>query len=162
MSNDEPKYQDVLDEETLALLGESLAPLDVSAERMLKLRSRIMDNVQPISTAKRPEPFTLRLDDGVWKRVFPKIEKKVLRVDREAGTYAYLLRVAPGGWSPPHRHKREEICVVISGEAVIGGVQLKAGDYHVAPKGSRHGLGRSTTGALLYFESAINENVIGF
>ena len=150
----------VLDEQTLELLGSALEPVEFPSERLRALRSRLMDEIRQDSPSAPAEPVTVRLEEGAWIRTAPKIEKKILRMDSEAGTEAYLLRMAPGATVPAHEHQHDEICLVLSGELSFTDIHLKAGDFHVSPKGSRHGTASSVTGALLYLETSLHANTV--
>ncbi|MEN8133275.1 MAG: cupin domain-containing protein [Pseudomonadota bacterium] len=106
--------------------------------------------------------ITLRADEG-WFELAPKIEKKVLHIDHEAGTESYLLRVQPGAEVPPHTHAGDELCVVLEGEVTYeGGLRLQAGDYHMAKRGSTHQHARSETGALVYLQGALEDRQTAF
>jgi len=65
-------------------------------------------------------------------------------------TRSVLIELAPGGTLPAHRHHEHGECVVLRGEARLGELVVRQGDYHVAPKDSRHGAVASRDGALLY------------
>ena len=58
-----------------------------------------------------------------------------------------FLRVDPGARYPPHHHSGGEDCYVISGEIIVAGQRLHAGDFHRAEPDSDHGVLASDTGA---------------
>ncbi len=149
------KYDDVLDEETLRLLGDAPAPLDVSPERMQRLRDRIMQKIDDDIAQASQAFLTVRTDDGDWVEIAPKISKKVLYANSETGAESYLLKADPGAEAPPHSHEHDEHCVVLEGAFTFGeGIYLKAGDYHFAPRGSEHGIASTDIGVLVYIQTA--------
>lgn len=66
---------------------------------------------------------------------------------RERGSY--LMRLAPGAATIPHRHAAREEYLILEGEAIESdGTVLKPGDWIVYEPGSHHGT-RTETGCLL-------------
>ena len=145
----------VLDDDTLQTLGAAMAPTALPPERQQALRAKVMQRIAQEKTSGMTSLITIREGEGSWIQVAPKIEKKLLHVDRDAGTESYLLRVQPGAEAPGHRHEHDELCLVLEGEVNFDDVYLQAGDWHVAPKGSWHGTARSATGALLFLQSGL-------
>jgi anti-sigma factor ChrR (cupin superfamily) len=72
---------------------------------------------------------------------------KILSLDRARDIATVLMRVDPGGRYPAHSHTSAEDCYVISGEIVIQGQRLHAGDFHRAEAGSDHAELSSEKGA---------------
>jgi anti-sigma factor ChrR (cupin superfamily) len=99
--------------------------------------------------------ITIRANAGGWITIMPGVEKKRLHVESASGVESFLLRVAPGAGLPEHPHLQDEICLVLSGEFVIGELHLKAGDYHHAFAGAPHPACHSPTGAVLYIRGAL-------
>jgi hypothetical protein len=87
--------------------------------------------------------------EGAWAPFLPGIEKKRLWSDD-----AFMLRCAPGAIIPPHAHARHEHLVIISGDFSLGGRTFRVGDYHGAPAGNDHGLGRTEDGCILLVQLA--------
>lgn len=148
------KYDDVLDEQTLQLLGEAPSVSEVSPDQMQGLRDRVMRRVDDdIANASRSF-FTIRADDGPWIEIAPGIEKKVLFANPQTGTESYLLKAEPGAEAPPHPHEHDEHCMVLEGEVSFGdGIHLRAGDYHFAPGGSEHAEQHTDVGVLVYIQT---------
>ena len=93
----------------------------------------------------------MRSGTGQWIDFLPRVQIKLLHFD---GRYnSVLLRMAPGGSLPAHSHGDDEECMVLEGEVYLGDIRVKAGDYHLALKGSHHGELRSDTGALLFLRT---------
>ena len=154
-----PQLPRVLDDAMLGLLGEAQTPAEMPAPRKSKLFSRIMagiDNAESSGdrSSRRSGFVTVRADEGEWIVLAPKIEKKLLFLDRERSVEAYLLRIHPGGEVPRHVHQADEYCLVLEGDVSFDDIHLKAGDFHLARRDSWHETARSQGGALLYLESA--------
>ncbi len=147
--------QSVLDDETLELLGMAPAPVDLPPDRMQALRARVMERISQEKASELPPFVTIRAGEGEWIEIAPKIEKKCLHIDHAAGTESYLLRVQPGAEAPGHLHEQDELCLVLEGEVTFDDLPLRAGDWHFARKGSRHGTARTQTGALLYLQAPL-------
>jgi len=146
--------QDILDQETLDLLGSSTSRAEVAGDRMARLRDRVMERIDQESATAAPY-VTIREGEGRWIEIAPSMEKKILAVDEQAGTESYLLRMHPDARPDAHRHEKDEICVVLEGDISFDDIHLKAGDFHMARKGTRHGPARTVNGALLYIQGAL-------
>jgi quercetin dioxygenase-like cupin family protein len=75
------------------------------------------------------------------------VQLRPLRVVGEAAGTA-LLRFAPGGRSPAHRHPGGEDLYVVDGRLRVGDRELEAGDFLYTPPGLAHDA-ESTDGALV-------------
>jgi anti-sigma factor ChrR (cupin superfamily) len=74
---------------------------------------------------------------------------KLLSFD-EASEYAVVLgKLEPGSRYPSHRHVHPEDIFMISGDLHVGEEVIRAGDFHHADAGSRHGVNWSETGCVL-------------
>ena len=82
--------------------------------------------------------FSIRADEGEWRAVMPGVDAKLLRLDMERQTATLLARIGPGVVYPGHHHSGPEECYVISGDVIIQGQHLHAGDFHHADAGSEH------------------------
>ena len=82
--------------------------------------------------------YTVHAQDGWLTAPLPGIMLKVLSRDLERNTVTLLMRAAPGARYPAHHHTGGEDCYVISGEVVIEGRTLRAGDFHRAEKDTDH------------------------
>ena len=155
----DPKYDSLLDDGTLGLIGSGQKPLDVAESRLMKLREQVMGRIDAEELAEHSGLITVRSYDGPWEKIAPLIEKKVLQFDENKGTESYLLRVEAGAEAPSHRHGQDELCIMLEGEIQYGDFTLRAGDYHFAPKGSVHGSAHSVQGALLFIHSGIDSQI---
>lgn len=146
---------ELIDQQTLADIALNLTPLAPQGARTQALRERIMCAVAELTPVSIDSFTTVRATEGVWANFAPKIRIKMLH---EAGAMkAFLLRLEPGAVLAAHDHDEDEHCLVLEGEAYLGEVHVRAGDYHVAPKGTRHGVIRSESGALLYIRAPLSD-----
>jgi quercetin dioxygenase-like cupin family protein len=83
-----------------------------------------------------------------WIERAPGISIKLLASDGRIASY--FCRVAPGTEAEGHLHAEDEECMMIEGDLFFGDLLLQAGDYQLAPAGSRHGRISSDVGALLF------------
>jgi len=153
---------DVLSEDEVMLLSSDLAEIegvDVQSVRMQSLRSKIMAQVDVHESANNLDLITVRADSGDWQEVTDKIRKKVLHIDEKTGVESYLLKIEAGATDAPHIHSTDEHCIVLEGDVSFGDLQLNTGDYHLAPKGSRHDEAHSVHGALLYIQTGLEQRV---
>lgn len=122
-----------------------LPPATLPPDRQESLRRRVLERVQACREAGK-QLIHVPLKAGEWRQLLPGVRMKMLCTDQRA----VLLDLAPGASLPVHRHHEDEECVVLRGEACLGDVTVRQGDYHLARAGSRHGTVRSESGALLY------------
>jgi len=149
-------YDDVLDAQTLQLLGEATAGIDTVPEQMQGLRDQVMRRIDDAIARTSRSFFTVRNHAGAWIEFAPGIKKKVLAINPETGAESCLLRAEPGAEAPAHIHELDEHCLVLEGEMVFdGGTHLKEGDYHFAPAGSRHGTIHTDVGVLVYIQTGV-------
>ena len=134
--------------ETLLL---AVPPIDPPPARAAALRAKVLAQAAAPRPAAR-DLLTLRAEQGEWRALAPLAEMKLLHQD-ETGR-SFLLRLHPGARLPPHAHAENEECLVLEGEGYIGDIFLRAGDFHLAPKGVAHGETYTETGALLYIRTA--------
>lgn len=142
----------------LAAWRQRLAPLDgppETVEPSAALWSRVRDRIRNQTADESRAPVTVRAQDGEWVNHAPGIDIKLLNVDPETNARSYLLRFAPGAELRAHAHLIDEECFMISGEATVGELHLKAGDYHLIPKHLAHGRSYSATGALIFLRGRV-------
>jgi anti-sigma factor ChrR (cupin superfamily) len=143
------KKPPVLPDDAAARLAESIAPLAPPAERAAAIKARVLERVRGTGNAQF---VTVHAGEGRWVQIAPGVQSKVLHDDGRSRSF--LLRLEPGARLPAHGHAGEEACVVLEGSAQLGGVEVHAGDFHLALAGSVHGEVTSRTGALLFLHAA--------
>src|SRR5215471_18383465 len=145
------RRRELLDPEVLQHLLLATAPVAPAPDAAAVMKRKVLDAVRKNSAPVGDRYVTVRSDAGAWLNLLPHVQVKVLHTD---GRYnSILLRMEPGASLPAHYHEDDEECVVMEGEVYIGDVRVKAGDYHLALSGSRHGELRSDTGALLFLRT---------
>ena len=137
-------------------IGEAIIPL-ADQPRTERVRGRLLDRVradapkkeltQALASAFITHHGSTEKGDG-WVELLPKAHAKLLYTDGEAESY--MIRLEPGAWAPAHEHPADEECLVLEGTLWQGDVFLKAGDFHVARPGMKHGDLRTDTGALVF------------
>lgn len=144
---------ELIDQQTLADIALNLMPLAPPGARAQALRERVMRAVAELTPMGIDSFTTVRATEGVWANFAPKVQIKMLH---EAGAIkAFLLRLEPGAILAAHDHDEDEHCLVLEGEALLGEIHVRAGDYHVATKGTRHSNVCSDKGALLYIRTCL-------
>jgi quercetin dioxygenase-like cupin family protein len=144
------KKREVLDPGILQELLLASKPLAPAPDQSAAIKQRVLEAARK-ETAAAAGYVTVRSGAGKWIDFLPQVQVKVLYSD---GRYhSILLRMEPGASLPAHFHKDDEECVVLEGEVYLGDIRVTAGDYHLAPGGSRHGVLRSDTGALLFLRT---------
>lgn len=129
-----------------ALAG-ALAPVEPDPARAGAMRGRLLQRARA-SRGAGEGLINVRRDDGEWRALVKGVRVKTLC--EGAGSRSVLVELEPGAALPTHRHHEHEECVVLRGEAELGELKVRQGDYHVAPAGSRHGRVSSRSGALLF------------
>ena len=79
------------------------------------------------------------------------MRKELCADDRLASRFYRLL---PGARVPEHVHAQDEECMMLEGELFLGDILLRAGEYQLAPAGSRHGEVYTDVGAILFVRGA--------
>lgn len=150
--NSRNTLQQILPDDVMESLLTSATPIMPEKARADRLRSKVLSQVSAAQQTTN-KLVTVREDEGKWLNVGPLVDMKVLQDD--GATRSLLLRLHPGARLPAHDHPVDEVCIVLEGEGYIGGVYLRAGDYHFAPKGLSHGDSHTETGALLFITTTI-------
>jgi len=128
-------------------LAEALAPIAPDEVRSTALRARLIRRARA-SRAAEERFINVRRDEGEWRPLVKGVRVKTLCAG--ARSRSVLVELDAGAALPTHRHHEHEECVVLRGEARLGELLVRQGDYHLAPTGSRHGRVSSPRGALLY------------
>jgi quercetin dioxygenase-like cupin family protein len=111
-------------------------------QRQARMRARLL------ASAGR-DMAVVRAESAGWQRFLPGIRIKLLNIDHEQGMQTALWRMAPGARIPPHPHSKDEECFLLEGSMEHRGQQYVAGDYMLAPAGSRHSAIVSAEGAMM-------------
>lgn len=136
----------------LEALVEALAAPQLGDSGRRSLRERVLAAAMK---AAPPLTETVRGPELTWQPAWEGVWLKVLRRDTSLDLQVTLLRMAPGGRIPGHAHVKEEECMVLEGEVLIGAHHLRQGDFHLAHAGARHPDITSPKGALLLVRSEI-------
>jgi quercetin dioxygenase-like cupin family protein len=83
-----------------------------------------------------------------WCELGPGIRRRVLW--QRGDQAALLYHGQPGVSVPRHRHRYDEECLTLQGELFLDDVLLRAGDYQLAPAGTRHHVTHTDTGAVVF------------
>ena len=91
---------------------------------------------------------TIRADSNGWQEVAKGAYiKPLLRVGEES---SILLRLKPGAGVPAPAKRAVSECLLVSGEAFVGDMLLREGEYQRGPDSVPQGDTYSDIGALLY------------
>jgi anti-sigma factor ChrR (cupin superfamily) len=134
-------------------LAAALASAGATVAPPAGARDRLMERIER-SPAKRREGvlpdqvYSVLAGEGMWQPgPVSGTLVKILSLDRRRDSATLLMRVEPGARYPAHHHTSGEDCYVISGEIIIQGQRLHAGDFHRAEPGSDHDALASELGA---------------
>jgi hypothetical protein len=140
-----------VERETMTIAVRALAYEAPDVRPSTDLRDRILAR---IAEGDRPPQFMdgfsffARSADLQWIQLTPGVEIKVLHAEA-AGARTLLVRMGPNLPFPPHPHDFVEDLYLVSGDAWVGHVPMRAGDYCRAPSGMEHNDVRSgPSGAL--------------
>lgn len=117
----------------------AFAPTEI--EPALDLRDRVLARVTHAERGAQywaHGDFFAHADDMAWTKLRDGIHVKVLFLDPETHARTTLVRMAPNLPFPPHPHAETEDLYLISGEAWVGDVPMRAGDYCRANPGTAH------------------------
>ncbi len=139
------------------VLAEGLAPVDPHGPRRIAMRERLLERAHLHAQIERSY-LTILAEQGEWQNLSAGIRAKALC--RDPASRSFLLELKQGAMLPPHRHFRDEECVVLNGTMLLENVRARPGAYHVAPAGSRHGRIQAETNALIYLRgTSIGDDV---
>ncbi len=117
--------------------GASLTP-----ERKASLKEGLLESVSRSMTV-------VRGDSEDWQKVLPGVFVQILHEDANAGVQTALWRLEPGARIPAHPHHIDEECYLLEGSLEHRDERYEAGDYMLAPAGTRHSTINSRHGALM-------------
>ncbi len=140
----------IIPEKLVSGLAEAVIPITPPESRAVELKSRVMARIKG---KKSFDLMTIRTGEGEWVTLLPGVEKKILSNNSKDQVQSFLLRMAPGSTLAAHEHLYDEECLMLEGEVMIGDLDLSAGDYHFARKGSKHEQVTTKTGALAFLRA---------
>lgn len=132
----------------LALQGEAAVPGGLLAG----IEARI-----DRSGVELPGTITLRAGTGEWIEVSPGLKIKMMHRVEALNRETFMAWLQPGAEYSDHDHDQDEEIYMIEGDLDIGGVVLKAGDFHIARAGRHHPVHRTKTGCLCLISQAISQ-----
>jgi quercetin dioxygenase-like cupin family protein len=147
MTKQDKTLADSIPAELNHVLVEVVAPIAPPETRASELKLRVMARIRGKQSF---DMLTVKVTDGQWIALLPGVEKKILNEDAEGRVQSFLLRMAPGSTLPAHEHDADEEAIMLDGDVMIGDIALTAGDYHFAPKGSKHGVVTTQAGCLVF------------
>ena len=138
----------------IAFWNERLAPLLDTAE--VAPPPGLFDRVEAAIASRAqelPGRLTVRADEGRWEKLVEGVERKILSRPM-AGRITFLIRGQPGARFPSHAHDDDEEMVVLEGDITFDTLTLRAGDYHLARRGTPHPKASTAGGCLLLMTAA--------
>jgi anti-sigma factor ChrR (cupin superfamily) len=131
------------------------------AEPPKGLRDRVMAAIQPSQTEPLPGVHVKRGGDSGWKSTpYPGVTYKMLHFDKQTSMATSLLKLEAGAVYPSHRHRAAEQCLVIEGEAQIGSVTIRTGDFERADADTVHGMIETKTGCVLLIIASTQDEML--
>ena len=85
---------------------------------------------------------------------------KLLSHDAEGGEYTALIRLSKGSTLPPRRHVSTEEMWMIEGVAIVGEIEMKAGEYSKGDAGSVHPKVVSINGCTFLLRGNENDEIL--
>ncbi len=150
MTKRDKKTSDIIPDEITSALAEAVEPIAPLVARASELKKRVMARIHG---KKSFDLKTIKAEEGEWITLMPGVEKKILNESADGEIQSYLLKMAPGATFPAHEHVADEECLMLEGEVMFGDFCLKIGDYHLAKKGSKHGLVSTERGAMAFIRA---------
>lgn len=148
------KDDNVIGPDATEALLEAMAPVDPGEDASQRIKKRLLDRLG--EDAESAQQFvTVSEESSEWMETAPGDSLKILRTDDDS--MSMIVRLGPGSTFPRHYHPADEETYVIEGETWFGDIHLKAGDYHLAPKGTTHGEVRTDTGCVLFIRKATDQ-----
>lgn len=116
---------------TMATALDLLAYAAPPATPVAGLRTRVLERI----AEPRPPVFSVgislfaRSNDMEWLPYAPGVQVKLLYVDPATGAQTVLVKMEPNVPFPEHPHPAIEDLFLIEGDAYVGDVLMRAGDY---------------------------------
>jgi len=142
----------ILDPLAVEAIAAAVRPAELTDAQRRSMRQKIASR---IATQQPRNTQTVRGEAVEWMSAWPNVWVKILRQDPAINLQMLLFRIEPGGVVPAHTHTKEEECLVMSGEILIGDHRVGEGDLHIAKPGAAHGDITTKTGAMVLVRSEI-------
>ncbi len=135
------------------------------------LKAKILDRIDTLETAAKPTAppvlpglnFLTAAGESGWKQLpIPGALIKLLSMERERGYAVLLGKLDPGARYPAHRNAGPEDFYILTGDLVVGGRKLVAGDFHHADAGSEHDENYSVEGCTLLAVLTMDDPLVAF
>lgn len=108
-----------------------------------------------------PGIFVQKAGEGRWLETgYEGCTYQLLHLEKQTRVATTILKLKPGARYPAHRHTVLEQCLVLSGDARLGDLQVFAGDYEKALPGTEHGVISSDTGCELLIISSLDDEIM--
>ncbi len=121
----------------LRLVPYAVAPGEAHGGARERLLSRITEGRRGPAFVDGFSYFA-RSGEMDWTPLVAEIDLKVLYQEPGSTARTVLVRMAPNLPFPPHPHGFIEDLFLVSGDAWVGEVAMRAGDYCRAPAGATH------------------------
>lgn len=132
------------------------------------LKAKVMERIDAAEAAKRTSAipglkFLAGADQNNWKELPVRgTSIKLLSLEQERGYAVLLGKLEPGARYPAHVNAGPEDFYILTGDLVIGGRKLVAGDFHHADRGSRHEENYSVEGCTLLAVLTTDDPLVAF
>jgi hypothetical protein len=147
--------QAALPVDVLEALAAGITSAAPAAERSATLRAGILARARQLG---QPDFVTVRTGEGEWRPFTAGVSMKMCH--EADGWHSFMLRMNAGATLPAHPHEHEELCLVMSGDARLGDIEMHGGDYHLALPGSDHGVVATRGGCTLFIRTRLAEGAI--
>lgn len=144
-------------EDERALFGRVFDHLALAAEVAApppSLKTSVLQRIADDGRAAQFEEdgnFFARSAGLAWTEIAPGVELQFMYVDPATGGRVLLVRMGPNLLFPTHDHHVIEDLYLVSGQAYVGDIPMRAGDYCRAPAGTTHSTVRSGPEGALSF-----------
>jgi quercetin dioxygenase-like cupin family protein len=135
---------------------ERLAPLALGAAA--DLPEGILERIEAridASGVELPGTLTRRAGTGEWTEVSPGLRIKILNRIEAQNRQTFMAWLEPGTEYVDHDHDQDEEIFMVEGDLLIGELELRAGDFHVARAGRHHPVHRTRGGCICIISQAI-------
>jgi anti-sigma factor ChrR (cupin superfamily) len=137
------------------------------------LKDKVFGRIEELEAAKTPGraspaslmglSFALAAGQSGWKPLpVPGAFIKLLSLERDRGYAVLLGKLEAGARYPAHWNAGPEDFYILTGDLVVGGLKLVAGDFHHADAGSRHEENHSVGGCTLIAVLTTRDPLVAF